>query len=158
MKKLKLYIETSVWNFLFADDAPEKKAATEKFFKDVEAGKYEIFISETVNVEIGDAPIIRQEQVFGAIRRYSPAVFYRDSEVNSMAEAYLENGLLTEKHFRDILHIAFATTNGTNVLLSWNMRHLVKRNTQHLVNVTNRIHGYPDLEIWTPEGLMDYED
>jgi hypothetical protein len=24
MKKLKLYLETSVWNFLFAVDAPEK--------------------------------------------------------------------------------------------------------------------------------------
>ncbi|MEW5947577.1 MAG: hypothetical protein AB1742_15415 [bacterium] len=54
MKKLKLYIETSVWNFLFADDAPEEKAVTERLFKDVEAGKYDIFISETVNVEIGE--------------------------------------------------------------------------------------------------------
>jgi hypothetical protein len=32
MKKLKLYIETSVWNFLIADDAPEKRAITEKLF------------------------------------------------------------------------------------------------------------------------------
>jgi hypothetical protein len=48
MRKPKLYLETSVWNFLFADDAPEKKKATEKFFSEVKAGKYEIFISETV--------------------------------------------------------------------------------------------------------------
>lgn len=25
MKKLKLYLDTSVWNYAFADDAPEKK-------------------------------------------------------------------------------------------------------------------------------------
>lgn len=25
MRKLKLYLDTSVWNFVFADDAPEKK-------------------------------------------------------------------------------------------------------------------------------------
>jgi len=30
---MRLYIETTVPNFLFADDAPEKKAATEEFFK-----------------------------------------------------------------------------------------------------------------------------
>jgi len=24
MKKIKIYIETSVWNFFFADDSPEK--------------------------------------------------------------------------------------------------------------------------------------
>jgi predicted nucleic acid-binding protein len=158
MKKLKLYIDTSVWNFLFDDDAPDKKITTEQFFKEIETGKYEVFISEIVTVEIGDAPLARREQLFEVIRKYSPIVLYRDSEVDSMADAYLESGLLTEKHYRDILHIAFAATNGVNILLSWNMRHIVKRNTQHLVNVTNRIHGYPDLEIWTPEGLMDYED
>jgi hypothetical protein len=45
MKRLKLYLETSVWNFLFADDAPDKKAATEKLFSEIENGKYAIFIS-----------------------------------------------------------------------------------------------------------------
>ncbi len=32
MKKLKLYIETSAWNFVFAEDAPEKMAITKDFF------------------------------------------------------------------------------------------------------------------------------
>jgi hypothetical protein len=44
MRKLRLYIETSVWNFLFADDAPEKKEETEEFFKAVEARRYGIGI------------------------------------------------------------------------------------------------------------------
>ena len=29
---MKLYVETTVPNFLFADDAPEKKAVTEQWF------------------------------------------------------------------------------------------------------------------------------
>jgi len=45
MKKLKLYLETSVWNFYFADDAPEKKEATIQFFEQVKKGKYEIYLS-----------------------------------------------------------------------------------------------------------------
>ena len=36
MSKLKkLYLETSAWNFYFADDAPEKQAATLQFFEQV---------------------------------------------------------------------------------------------------------------------------
>jgi hypothetical protein len=31
MKRLQLYLETSVWNFFFADDAPEKKEITVAF-------------------------------------------------------------------------------------------------------------------------------
>lgn len=32
---IKLYLETSVWNFAFADDAPEKKEMTLVFFRDI---------------------------------------------------------------------------------------------------------------------------
>jgi len=32
MKKPQLYIETSVWNFYFADDGPEKREITKTFF------------------------------------------------------------------------------------------------------------------------------
>jgi hypothetical protein len=35
MKKLQLYLETSVWNFYFADDAPEKREITVLFFERV---------------------------------------------------------------------------------------------------------------------------
>ena len=40
MKKLKLYIETSAWNFLFAEDDPQKRAVTEAFFLEVKEGRY----------------------------------------------------------------------------------------------------------------------
>jgi hypothetical protein len=38
MKKLQLYLETSVWNFYFADDAPEKREITVSFFERVKHG------------------------------------------------------------------------------------------------------------------------
>ena len=84
MKKLKLYIETSVWGFLFADDAPEKKLATERFFKEVETGKYEIFISETVRAEFRAAPDTKRKMLYEMVGdpeadkemldRYSPSL------------------------------------------------------------------------------------
>ncbi len=52
MKKLKLYLETSVWNFYFADDAPEKKEITLPFFDEIKQGEYEIFISDMVIDEV----------------------------------------------------------------------------------------------------------
>jgi len=35
MRRLKLYLDTSVWSFFYADDAPEKKEITKRFFKSV---------------------------------------------------------------------------------------------------------------------------
>ena len=53
-KKLSLYLETSVWNFVFADDAPEKRDATKILFKEIREGKFEIYISDLVAAEIGN--------------------------------------------------------------------------------------------------------
>ncbi|MFH1004843.1 MAG: hypothetical protein V1781_05045 [Bacteroidota bacterium] len=50
--KLKIYLDTSVPNFLFADDAPEKKDITIDFFENfIGKGKYHAFISEFVIAE-----------------------------------------------------------------------------------------------------------
>ncbi|MBI4866062.1 MAG: hypothetical protein HY816_03840 [Candidatus Wallbacteria bacterium] len=48
----RLYLETSVWNFLLVEDAPERRAATERFFQILPARRWEIAISELVIDEI----------------------------------------------------------------------------------------------------------
>ena len=48
-----LYLDTSVINFLFADDAPEMKNITVDFFNNfISKGVYRTFISEFVLQEI----------------------------------------------------------------------------------------------------------
>jgi hypothetical protein len=51
MKKLRIYLDTSVINFLFADDAPDFKKATVEFFDQYATG-YELYVSEIVRLEI----------------------------------------------------------------------------------------------------------
>lgn len=46
MHKLKLYIETSTWNFFFADDAPREMDVTKEFFDLIQKGCYEVYISD----------------------------------------------------------------------------------------------------------------
>lgn len=53
MKKLSVYLDTSVINFLYADDAPEKKEVTEIFFdRFVRLSIYDVFISAVVLAEL----------------------------------------------------------------------------------------------------------
>jgi len=51
MKKLRIYLDTSVINFLFADDAPEKRDITRKFFEK-QIADYDVFVSAVVMDEI----------------------------------------------------------------------------------------------------------
>lgn len=47
MNKLKIYLDTSVINFLFADDAPEFKEITKDFFEKY-VTEYDVYISDIV--------------------------------------------------------------------------------------------------------------
>ncbi|MBA4419176.1 MAG: hypothetical protein C0392_14905 [Syntrophus sp. (in: bacteria)] len=55
MKKLRLYLEKSTWNFYFADDTPEKKEITIRFYEKIKRGEYEVFISDLVIAEMNRA-------------------------------------------------------------------------------------------------------
>ena len=67
MKKFKLYLETSVWNFIFADDAPELRDWTLQFFDMVKRQAYDVYISDLVIFEIGKASGKKKEQLMDAV-------------------------------------------------------------------------------------------
>ena len=52
MKKLKIYLDTSVISHLKADDVPEKMESTQKMWAEMKNGVYEVFISRLVTAEV----------------------------------------------------------------------------------------------------------
>jgi predicted nucleic acid-binding protein len=86
MKKPQLYLETSVWNFHFANDAPEKREITLRFFDKVKQDEYEIFISDVVIEEIGRADDNKKRSLLSIIAESSPTRLISDEEVAELAE------------------------------------------------------------------------
>ena len=58
----------------------------------------------------------------------------------------------------DCLHIALATINKVDILVSWNFKHIVNIKRIHGYNSINLKNGYPRLEIRSPKNLIDYEE
>lgn len=158
MKRQRLYLETSIWNFLFADDAPDKKAITEKLFSEISQGKYSIYISELVMKEVNNAGEIKRRKLVGEIIKYDPIMLDDNLETADLVRFYLANNLLTENQLADVEHLAVATINEMDILVSWNMRHIVKRNTKIVVNALNQIKGYKPMDICTPEEVIENDD
>ena len=53
MKKTKIYLDTTIINFIFADDAPDFRDVTLDFFKDfVKTNEVEVYISDVVILKI----------------------------------------------------------------------------------------------------------
>lgn len=54
------------------------------------------------------------------------------------------------------LHIALATINQADFLISWNFKHIVNIQRIRGYNSINIKNGYKQLEIRSPRDLMDY--
>ena len=52
MRKLKIYLDTSIISHLYAPDVPEKQSDTLKLWEEIKSGLYEAYISEITVKEI----------------------------------------------------------------------------------------------------------
>jgi hypothetical protein len=50
------------------------------------------------------------------------------NEAETLAIHYIENGVVNSKHIADAQHIAIASVERVDVLVSWNFHHIVKLN------------------------------
>ncbi len=108
MKKLKLYIETSVWNFLISSDVPYEQKITKELFNEIKSGEFEIYISELVYAEIEKAPQDIKNKLKKLIEKYEPTVLESTKKVEELTEKYMSEKIVPEKYKDDLLHIAFA--------------------------------------------------
>ena len=158
MRKLKLYLETSVWNFYFADDAPEKRDITKEFFNNVRKGQYEIFISEVVLAEISKANESKKTQLLELIKEMSPQELNVNQEVIELSKKYISEGIIPELKVEDALHVAAAVVYEIDALISWNNRHIANLNKMEKINGINMREGYTKhIELVNPMEVFSDE-
>lgn len=150
MKKLKVYLDTSIINFAVDDDNPEGKRITLEMFDEIKKGEYEIFISGMAILEINRAPQEIAEKLWNIIRDLNPEELALNDEVEALADKYIEEGIIPAKYRNDALHIAAATINGLDVIVSWNFEHIVKLKTKREVAGINVFMGYREIDIYSP--------
>ena len=143
MKKLKVYLDTSIINFLFADDAPEYMRITRDFFENY-LHDYHVYISDVVHVEIRRTKNTKRKELLeSAIAKYQIEVYSSlNEEIEELAKRYLMEAVIPENKFDDALHIAFATVHEFDLLLSWNFKHLANIKKQMEINSINEREGY----------------
>ncbi len=79
-------------------------------------------------------------------------------EVVDLATQYISEGVVGQTSFADCLHIALATINRADYLISWNFKHIVNIQRIRGYNSINIKNGYKELEIRSPRDFMTYED
>lgn len=155
MKKIKYYLDTTIFNFIFAEGDAEKKDITVKLFRDLPLLSDGIYISDEVIREIGRADEPSKSQLEGLLKETDPFLLEVDIETEELAERYIKEGIIPVRYRSDALHIAVAVTNGIEAIVSWNFEHIVKLKTRIMVNGINRLLGYHEIEICSPEEVVE---
>lgn len=156
MRRLSLYVDSSVWNMQFDDHAPDLQRLTIEFMSVAKEGVYEIFVSEVVIAELSKAPSERRPALRSLLESTSPSMLLVDEEVSDLANSYIRNAVMPPSARADAFHLALATVHGLDVLVSWNYRHLANVRRRMKVLSHNMAQGYSHpLEIVTPAEVID---
>jgi len=142
MNQQKIYLDTSVISHLQHEDVPEKMQDTLLFWRMLESGRYEVVISDITLMELRQCFEPKRSGLLGYLGTINYALLPQTDEVDALAEAYVENGVLSRKSMGDCQHIAFATISGCDVIVSWNFKHMVRMTTIQKVRTINAMKGY----------------
>jgi predicted nucleic acid-binding protein len=154
MKKDKIYIDTSIVGGYYDD---EFEYETKKLFERLENSEVIFIISDLLEIELERAP----ERVKNLLYNYSNSCFEKVSiteEAKILGSKYVQEKVVGATSIEDCYHIAIATIENADVLVSWNFKHIVNLQRIKGYNSVNIKNGYNLLEIRNPKDLINYED
>jgi hypothetical protein len=153
-----IYLETTMFNFPFVDDAPQYKADTLRLFEEIRAGKFKPFTSRYVIDELEAAHDVLRGDRLKLIQEYAVEVIPESDEVKNLALAYIKAGIIPQAYNTDGLHIAVASVKGLDFIVSLNFQHIVKRKTIEATELINFQEGYKKIGIYSPAEVIDYAE
>ena len=158
MKKLKIYLDTSVISHLDQQDAPEKMADTLKLWELFKTGKYEAVLSNITLEETYRCKEHKRLILMEYLNQIEYTVINTDLETIRIAEKFIDFGILRQKSFDDCTHIAAAIVSNCDVIVSWNFKHIVNHKTIQGVKVITTLEGYKDVVIYSPAFLIEEDN
>lgn len=152
--KQRIYIDTSVFGGYFDEEFMEH---TIPLFDRIYSGDYVILYSTVTQEELENAPEKIRDLV-KKIKVEQTEFIETTDEAIDLASEYILEKVVGKTSFADCLHIALATINRADFLISWNFKHIVNIERIRGYNSINIKNGYKQLEIRSPREFSKYED
>lgn len=158
MKKLKVYLDTSVISHLMQEDVPEKMADTLKLWDMFKEGKYDVYLSTVTLEEVSDCPEPKRSQMYDYLEQINYTPIEITDDMSDIAQQIIDMSILTKKSYDDCQHIAAAVIYGCDCIISWNFKHIVNIKTIRGVRAITNLKGYKPIEILNPSVLLESEE
>ena len=158
MKILRLYLETTIFNFKFADDPPDKKEDTNKLFYEIGQGKYIPYTSDYVLQELLRAEEPKRTKMVDLIKQYNITFLEANENAELLADKYVSENIIPQKYKTDGIHIAMATIHDLDIIVSYNFHHIVKLKTIIGTESINLREGYKKIGIYSPTEVIENDE
>jgi hypothetical protein len=155
--KPKIYLETTIVSYLTARPSRDLITAahqqiTQQWWH-TQRARFDLFVAP---------PVIQEAQAGdpeAAARRLAALqgipLLTLSEEAAGLAQALIAPGPLPPNAVIDALHIALATVNGMQYLLTWNCTHIANAAIRSDIEDVCRAQGYEPPVICTPEELLE---
>ena len=150
----RIYIDTSVFGGYFDEEFTEH---TVPLFDRLRNNEFTLLFSTVTQDELEGAPEKVKELVKSLKPEYTDFLDTNDEVVN-LALEYISEKVVGRTSYADCLHIALATINHADFLVSWNFKHIVNVDRIRGYNSINIKNGYKQLEIRSPREFEKYEN
>jgi predicted nucleic acid-binding protein len=152
--KQRIYIDTSVFGGYFDEEFSEH---TFPLLERIKSGEFILLYSTVTQDELESAPEKVKELVKSLKVDYTEFL-ETTGEAIDLATEYITEKVVGKTSYADCLHIALATINRADFLVSWNFKHIVNIQRIRGYNSINIKNGYKQLEIRSPREFEKYED
>jgi len=152
--KARIYIDTSV---LGGCEDKEFLEYSRRLMECFIRGDFVLVVSSLTVQELDAAP----EKVRAHLKKVPEEhieALQLNEEASELAEAYISEGVVSEKFRADAQHIAIASVARVDVLVSWNFKHIVNLYRIQGYNSVNLRRGYPLVEIRAPREVLPDEE
>lgn len=156
IRKLKLYLETTVFNYYFDEDRTGHEDVL-KLFEAISEGKYEAYTSALVMRELEKAPEPKKSNMLALIEKYNLKTLFSQPDAEILAEFYIERGIIPASHLFDSLHVAMASVYELDCIISYNFHHINRDKTRLLATMINNQEGYGGITIATAKEVLNNE-
>ena len=148
--KQRIYIDTSVIGGCLD---PEFSKWSKLLFEKFKAGVMSAVVSDLTRQELELAPP-RVRKLLDDLPDASIENVFLGEGARELADDYIAGDIVALKDIADAQHIAIATVEGVDMLVSWNFHHVVNIDLIRGFNSVNLRLGYKLLEIRRPREVV----
>jgi len=152
--KPRIYLDTSVYGGYFDEEFSEH---TIPLFDRIRNNEFILLYSSVTQEELVNAPE-KVKELVKSLKAENTEFLETTEEAIDLATEYIKEKVVGQTSFADCLHIAMATINRAEFLVSWNFKHIVNIDKIRGYNSINIKNGYKQLEVRSPREFEKYEN